>query len=204
MSRPYLIATKGSVPSVPNSRPQFSAILVGDSLTSLHYTHAMTFWAEVLAIFIGDVLASALLILLYAMIQWFLRTTDITIGYGWKWEGTNFHPSFDIRNRSNSRSYLLANIAYTRDNGKDVVFFDNKSIWGKELRPGSITYLEVSPVPNITSIPLCTGVEVTIRLQTGRQFWLTGTGPGQLRMGWTQKIAFSMRNKFEKAAIPLE
>lgn len=164
----------------------------------------MNFWTEVFAIFIGDVFASALLFLLYAMTQWFLRATDITIGYGWHWEGMNFYPSFDIRNRSNSKSYLLGNIAYTRNNGKDVVFFDNKSVWGKELRPGSITYLEGNPVPAITSIALCTGVEVTVRLQTGRLFWLKGTGPGQMRMGHIQKMAFSLRNKFEKTAIQLE
>jgi hypothetical protein len=168
------------------------------------YTLGMTFGSEVLAIFIGDILASALLVLLYALVQWFLRATDITIGYGWKWEGTNFHPSFDIRNRSGSKSYLLANIAYTRNNGKDVVAFDNKSIWGKELKPGSITYLEVSPVPSITSVPQCTGVEITVRLQTGRMFWLKGQGPGQLRIGRIQKMAFWLRQKFEKAAIPLE
>ncbi len=164
----------------------------------------MTFWQEVLAIFLGDILASLLLVLLYVLIQWFLRATDITIGYAWKWEGMNFHPSFDIRNRSGSKSYLLANIAYTRNSGKDVVSFDNKSIWGKELKPGSITYLEVSPVPTITSVPQCTGVEVTVRLQTGRLFWLKGQGPGQLRMGRIQKMAFWLRDKFEKAAVPLE
>jgi hypothetical protein len=164
----------------------------------------MTFWCEVLAIFIGDVLASALLVLFYALIQWFLRATDIIIGYGWKYEGPNFHPSFDVRNRSGSKSYLLANIAYTRNNGKDVVWFDNKSIWGKELRPGSIAYLESSAVPKITSIPECIGIEVAVRLQSGRLFWLKGQGPGQLRMGRVQKVAFWLRDKFEKAAIPLE
>jgi hypothetical protein len=96
----------------------------------------MTFWPEVLAIFLGDVLASALFVWLYVMVQWFLRATDITIGYNWKWVGQDFHPCFDIRNRSGSKTYLLANIAYTKDNGKQMLHIDNKSIWGAELRPG--------------------------------------------------------------------
>jgi len=88
----------------------------------------MTFWAEVLAIFIGDVLASVLLVLWYVMIQWFLRATDVTVGYAWKWEAKDFHPSFDIRNRASSRSYLLANIAYKRSAEEQPLAIDNKSV----------------------------------------------------------------------------
>ncbi len=89
----------------------------------------MTFWAEVLAIFIGDVFASALFVLFYVMVQWFLRATDVTVSYNWGWKGTDYSPNFDIRNRSSSRCYLLANIAYTRNKGKEKVWFDNDSIF---------------------------------------------------------------------------
>jgi len=164
----------------------------------------MTFWEEVSAIFVGDIFASLLIIVLYAIFQWFLRVTDVTVGYGWKWEGPNFRPSLDIRNRSSSKTYFLGNIAYTRKNGKEVVDMDNRSSWGKELRPGSITYLEANTIPGITTLPQCLEVEVTVRLQTGRLFWLKGQGPGQLHMGRIQRVAFWLRNKFEKAGIPQE
>ena len=98
----------------------------------------MTFWDEVLAIFLGDVFASVLLIVLYGMFQWFVRATDVKVAYNWGFTGPNFYPNFDIRNRSGSRTYLLANIKYTKNNGKEVVWVDNDSIGDEELRPGSI------------------------------------------------------------------
>ncbi|HKW87243.1 MAG TPA: hypothetical protein VJN21_00645 [Candidatus Acidoferrales bacterium] len=164
----------------------------------------MTFWDEVLAIFTGDIFASVLIILFYAIIQWFLRATDVRIGYSWKWKDSNFHPFFDVRNQSGSRSYLLGNISYTKNEGKEILFIDPKSIWGKELKPGSINLIDADPVPGVSSIPDSVNLEVTIRLQNGRQFWLKGAGPGQLRMGRVQRIAFWLRAKCEKAAIPLE
>jgi hypothetical protein len=164
----------------------------------------MTFWNEVSAIFIGDMLASMLIILLYVMIQWFLRATDVTIGYSWQLEGPNFHPSFYIRNQSGTRSYLLGNIAYTKNGGKEILFVDNKSIWNVELKPGSVNLIEAGTVRSVSPMPRCTDVEVTVRLQTGREFWLTGKGPGQLGEGWIRKMAFRLRQKFEKAAFPLE
>ena len=166
----------------------------------------MTFWDEVLAIFIGDVLASVLLIGLYVMIQWFLRATDVKVAYNWSFIGPNFYPNFDIRNRSESRTYLLANIAYTKNDGRDKVWFDNDSIWDEELRPGSIRgrKFKIAPVKGITTPQEAMGLEVTVRLQNGRAFWLRGVGQGQRKMGLTQRIAFWLRDKFEKAAIPLE
>jgi hypothetical protein len=164
----------------------------------------MTFWDEVLAIFVGDIFASILLILFYVLIQWFLRATDIAIGYSWKWEGTDFHPCFHIRNQSGTKTYLLGNISYTKNKGKDILFIDNKSIWGRELKPGSITLIEAGVVKNVTGLPQSIVTEVTVRLQNGREFWLTGQGPGQLWKGRIQKPAFWLRGKCEKAAIPLE
>lgn len=63
---------------------------------------------------------------------------------------------------------------------------------------------KVAPVSGIASAEQAIGLEVTVRLQNGRQFWLKGQGPGQLKMGRIQKIAFWLRDKFEKAAISLE
>jgi hypothetical protein len=71
--------------------------------------------------------------------RWFLLKTDVLVGYGWKWEGPDFHPSFDIRNLSGSKTYVLANIAYTKNDGKELVAIDNKSIWGQEIKPGTIS-----------------------------------------------------------------
>ena len=114
----------------------------------------MTFWEEVLAIFIGDVFASVLLIVLYVLIQWFLRATDVTVAYNWSFTAPNFSPNFDIRSRSGSRTYLLANIAYTRSNGKEKVWFDNDSIWDEELTPGSIRGRKFKVAPVNGSLPL--------------------------------------------------
>jgi hypothetical protein len=132
--------------------------------------------------------------------RWFLLRTDVFIGYAWKWEGPNFHPSFDIRNRSGSKTYVLANIAYTKNNGKDILGLDNKSLWGRELKPGTISYFEVAPVPKITSGRDCLEVEVRVRLQNGREF--KGQGPGQLYKG-IPKFIFGLRQRMEKASLPL-
>ncbi|MHB8540108.1 MAG: hypothetical protein ACYDCD_04085 [Candidatus Acidiferrales bacterium] len=157
-----------------------------------------------MAIFIGDIFASTLIVLFYVTIQWFLGATDVTVGYGWKWDGPNFHPSFHIRNQSGSKSYRLGNISYTKNEGRELLFIDNESVWGKELKPGSINLIEAGAVRGVADLRDCIGTEVTVRLQNGRQFWLKGQGPGQLHMGRVQKIAFWLRQKFEKAAIPLE
>jgi hypothetical protein len=166
----------------------------------------MTFWDEVLAIFIGDVLASVLLVLLYVLIQWFLRATDVTVAYNWSFAGPNLSPNFDIRNRSGSKTYLLANIAYTRNGGREKVWFDNDSIMDEELPPGSMRgrKFKIAPVKGVTTVQEAINLEVTVRLQNGRAFWLTGVGPGQMKTGRTQRIAFWLRDKAEKAAIPFE
>ncbi len=166
----------------------------------------MAFWDEVLAIFLGDIFASVLLIMFYVLIQWFLRATDVTVFYNWSFTGPNFSPNIDIRNRSGSRTYLLANIAYTRNDGQDKVWFDNDSIMDEELPPGSIRgrKFRIAPVKGVTTAQEAMNLEVTVRLQNGRAFWLKGKGPGQMKMSWTQRIAFWLRDRFEKAAIPLE
>jgi hypothetical protein len=132
--------------------------------------------------------------------RWFLLKTDVMIGYNWGWHGIDFHPNFDIRNRSGSKTYVIGNIAYTRNNGKEIITFDNKSLWGHELKPGTIAVLEAAPVPNVNSMADCLTVEVTVRLQNGREF--KGQGPGQLYIG-CRKYAFALRQRIERSSLPL-
>ncbi|MBT9331480.1 hypothetical protein [Paracidobacterium acidisoli] len=168
----------------------------------------MTFWQEVAAGFLGNVLAGFLLVALYVLIQWFLQVTDITIGYGWKWDGPpdnarNVRPAFDIRNLSRSRTYKLSNVAYLKD-GRPVAPFDNRSVWGRELGPGCIDIVEAAPVASFTSLDQAMKSEVHVRLQGKRLFWLQGVGPGQQRKGRLQRAAFWLRDKLERMAFPLE
>jgi hypothetical protein len=167
----------------------------------------MGFWKEVAAGFLGNVVAGFLLVMLYVLIQWFLQATDITIGYNWRFDGTmqephNLRPAFDIRNLSRSRTYVLANVAYLRK-GRPVAPFDNKSVWDKELKPGSIVYAEATQVATFTSLEECMKTEVHVRLQGKRMFWLQGQGPGQRYRG-LQRGAFWLRGKLERMAFPLE
>lgn len=167
----------------------------------------MGFWLDVASGFFASIAAAALVVAVYIALQWFLGVTDITIAYNWQFRklpgGLDLWPSFDIRNRSRSRTYFLANIAYL-NGGNPVAAFDNKSVWGKELRPGTIHFLEAAPVAGVTSIEQCTQVEVHVRLQNGRLFWLKGQGPGQLKMGRVQRYLFWLRDKLERGAVPLE
>jgi hypothetical protein len=168
----------------------------------------MSFYDEVLAGALANVLAGVFIVLLYVLIQWFLRATDIVIGNVWRFDGSldqpqNLRPSFDIRNRSGSRNYLLANVAYFKDK-RPIAAFDNKSLWGKELRPGTITFVEAAPVRAFGSVADCLQAEVHVRLQNGHIFWLKGNGPGQQRMGLVQRNAFWLRDKMEKRAVPME
>jgi hypothetical protein len=142
------------------------------------------FWSEVLAIFLGDVAASILLVPIFLIGRSFVRILgfiDIKIGYNWSWEGSKFHPNFDIRNSSGNTTYALANIKYTKNKGREVVWIDNTSLWGKELKPGTIMHISSDPVVGVTSLQQCLEIEVTVRTQDQQEF--KGAGPGQLRMG---------------------
>src|ERR1035437_7693689 len=104
----------------------------------------MKFWLEVAAGVLSNVFSGIVLVMFYVAIQWFLQVTDITIGYNWKVDGSadnprNLRPGLDIRNLSRSRTYMLANIAYLRDK-HPVASFD-RSLWGKELKPGAIEFM---------------------------------------------------------------
>lgn len=132
--------------------------------------------------------------------RWFLLRTDILVGYVWKWQRRDFYPSFDIRNRSGSKTYFLANVSYTKNKGAEILGFDNESLWGHALKPGTISHFDVAPVARITSLDECTKVEVRVRLQNGRE--IKGQGPGQLYKG-VRKIAFALRQWLEKKSLPL-
>jgi len=167
----------------------------------------MTFWREVGAGFLSNLFAAILLVICYVAVQWFLHATDILIGYNWSWKGSDFHPNLDIRNRSKSRSYIVANIAYKNANAAPV-WIDNRSLWSKELKPGSINlFNDVVTVKNVDSLQECLQIRVVVRLQTGREFWLTGHGPGQdgsVVMTRVQRLAFAFRNFLERGSLSID
>lgn len=132
--------------------------------------------------------------------RWFLLKTDVLVGYNWSWQGPNFYPNLDIRNCSGSRTYVLANIVYTKNNGKEVITLDNRSLWGHELRPGTISHLQAAPALVLNSARECFDIEVRVRLQNGRE--VKGQGPGQPYKG-IRKLAFALRQRMEKSSLPL-
>jgi hypothetical protein len=144
-------------------------------------------------------LAGVLSVLAF-LYRWFLLKTDVVIGYNWSWQGKNFFPNFDLRNRSGSKTYVVANIAYTRDHGKQIVTFDNTSLWGRELKPGTIVPVSAAPVRGLASMADCLKTEVTVRFQNGRSF--RGQGPGQLFTGF-HKYARVLRDRIERSSLPL-
>jgi hypothetical protein len=167
----------------------------------------MGFWANTWSNVLGGIGAGLFFVLIYVLIQWFLQATDVVISYNWRYDTVNgvmfCRPNFDIRNRSRSKTYRLANIAYTKHG--QVHWFDNESLWGKLLEPGSINNgFEVLPVRDIRSLQDALAVEVTIRTQSGRSFWLRGEGPGQMGRGRIRRAAFFIRNKLESGLIPME
>jgi hypothetical protein len=141
------------------------------------------------------------------IVQWFLTATDLIISYNWKFgiaDGKFWaSPHFDIRNRSRSKSYRLANIAYTV--GGKVHWFDNESVWGKVIEAGSIyNDIVARPVARVASVEELPRIEVTVKLQTGRSFWLRGEGLGQEGKSRLRRLAFNLRNRLEKMMVPME
>ncbi|HWZ44271.1 MAG TPA: hypothetical protein VNW97_12405 [Candidatus Saccharimonadales bacterium] len=149
---------------------------------------------------LGYISGAGILSVLAFVYHWFLLKTDVEVAYNWSCQGINFYPNFDLRNRSGSKICVVGNIAYTRGGGKEIVTFDNKSLWGKELKPGTIVYLSAAPVSGVSSMAECLMLEVTVRLQNGKEF--KGQGPGQLRKGWL-KYAYALRQRIEKTSLPL-
>lgn len=137
----------------------------------------MKLWLETLgAGFLSYVFVGWVFVLVYLAVLRFLQATDVTISCNWIRKGTICHPVFEIRNRSKSKTYVLAKIEYS--NGSDrLAWFDNKSLVGKELKPGSFNeFADIAPVRNTSSIAECMQLKVAVRLQTGRKLWLPGRG----------------------------
>ncbi len=167
----------------------------------------MGFWQNTWSNVLGGIGAGVFFLLCYLVIQWFLQATDLVVSYNWRFDTvdgvTHFYPNFDIRNRSRSKSYRLANIAYTRKGQPH--WFDNKSVWGRVLESGSINIdLVVSAVNGVHTAQDAIGLEITIRTQAGRSFWLRGEGPGQMGKSGLRRAAFKLRDKLESWMIPLE
>jgi hypothetical protein len=105
---------------------------------------------------LGYISFAGLVPVLLFLYRWFLRATDVEVGYNWSWKGTAFYPNFDLRNRSAS-TLILANIAYTRQGGKQIIALDNTSLWGQELKPGAIVHVSTAVVPDVHSMHDCYG-----------------------------------------------
>ena len=164
------------------------------------------FWNNVLINFVANLMAGLTLVFFYVLFQWFLRATDISIRYNWTQDALGCRPSFNIRNRSGSRTYLLANIEYrTGDAAGAPLDIDNCSLWDVELKPGSVMQPRpIAPAKNTFTFAECERIRVSVRLQSGRQFWLKGRGPGQMGMGWFERQLFALRDWVERHAFPFE
>jgi hypothetical protein len=153
---------------------------------------------EIAAAFLGYALIGWLLALLYLALQWFVRATDISVNFDWSREGSRCHPNFEIRNRSRSRSYRLANIAYI-NSSDGLIWFDHQSIMGKELTPRSThRFVEVSPVRNSSVISDCLRLQVALTLHTGRMLWLNSQRPSKPFTDWLRRTAFKLRNLVDR------
>jgi len=135
---------------------------------------------------------------LILIFKWFVLTTDVKVNYNWTQNRAGSRPNFDIRNRSRSKTYLLGNILYRKNNSIVPIAIDNKSLWERELKPGSIKFFrEVAPVAKITTLEQCMETEVYVRLQNGRE--IKGQGPRR----WKRSLNW-LRLKLEAGAVPVD
>jgi hypothetical protein len=150
--------------------------------------------------------ASGVLIAAYRwVLRMFTRLTDVECGYNWSFDGPmdnprNIRPNLDVRNRSQSRTYRLGNISYVLRGAHH--WCDNKSVWGKELKPGSIELIDgMATVPRIASLQDCMEMTVILRSQDNREFrcW----GPGQQRSKWRYRL-HRLRLWMDKASVSLD
>lgn len=153
----------------------------------------MSPWIEIATAFLVYIFVGWLFVILYLAFQWFLQTTDVTMSYNWSRVGSLCHPNLELRNRSESRTYLVTKIAY-RSATDGLVWFDAKSLMGKELGPRTINeFHKIAPVRNCSSISECMELQIRIRLQTGRDLRLETHQPGQIGMGRIQQSAYRLR-----------
>ncbi len=160
----------------------------------------MKIWAEIAAAFFAYVIVGWIFVLLYMALQRFLSATDVTFDYSWSREGDRFHPNIRVRNHSRTRTYTLAGIAY-RNEVDRLVWLDNRSLMGKELKPLSVNdFQDVSPVRNGASISDCMQMKVMLRLESGRSVWLEGQGPLPMRKADVQRAACILRDMLDRWA----
>jgi hypothetical protein len=163
---------------------------IKETLARPRYTLRMIPWVEIATAFLAYVFVGWAFVILYLAIQWFIQATDVTMDYNWRRVGAYCNPILRFKNRSNSRTYLLTTIAY-RSAADGLVWFDAKSLMGKELMPRSIyEFQEISPVRNCSLISECLQMQVRVRLQTGKEVWLESEEVG---MGRIQRAAFQLR-----------
>ena len=154
------------------------------------YTLRVGPWVKVATAFLAYVFVGWAFVILYLAIQWFIQATDVTMDYNWRRVGENCNPIFKFKNRSNCRTYLVTTIAY-RSGTDGLVWFDAKSLMGKELMPRSIyEFPEIAPVRNCSLISECLQLRVRVRLQTGKEVWLESEAIGA---GPIQRAAFRLR-----------
>ena len=167
----------------------------------------MGFWTSTLSNALAGILAALFIVLLYILIQWFLRVTHLLITYNWRFETVNgitsFRPNFDIRNRSGRKAIDSQTL---RTPGAEQSIGSITSLCGGAvLEPGSINNrYQVAPVRDVHSAQDALGIEITIRTQGGRSFWLRGQGPGQMGKGRIQRVAFWLRSKLDSTLIPMD
>jgi hypothetical protein len=152
----------------------------------------MKFLLEISAALLGYAFAGWILVLIYVAFQWLTQMTDVTCAYTWIREADKCHPIFNIRNRSDCRTYTLAEISYS--NGPDgMVRFDSMSLMGKELGPGSSNdFWKVAPIKCTSSIADCLELHVSVHLQTGSALWLDDRAPVRGRQ-MLRHLALAMR-----------
>jgi hypothetical protein len=147
-------------------------------------------------VFVGLTLA-VILYSIHLLLKWYAHVTDVTVGYSWTFRenGTQWAPSFDIRNRSTSKQYNLDSIVYLKKNAP--IWIDNDSIFDKELKPESRHYIageKVQPIKGVTfEHPVQDGrfntvaamrafnIQIIVRDQVGRVWRAVGPGQEQHR-----------------------
>jgi hypothetical protein len=158
----------------------------------------MRFWLEILAGFLCYAFIGWIFVLFYLAIQWFMQATDITVDCSWNRDGGKCHPDFEFQNRSMSKTYLLSSITYSRGSDK-LVWFDRKSLMGKELKPRSVQeFHEVAPVKNTDSIAECLQFQITLRMQSGRTIRLEDERTGVDAPDGLQRTAYKVRDLIER------
>jgi len=157
------------------------------------------------AIFVWLAASGGLLAIYTWLLRILRRATDVDCGYNWGFDGTldsprNMRPQLDLRNCSRSRTYRLASISYE---GRGLQrWCDNDSLWGQELKPGSIEYYNrIAPVPRVATLQDCLDLAVKLRFQDNHE--IVCHGPGQPESKWRHR-AMRLRRWLDKVSITPE